>query len=219
MILNLKQECLNIYKNLPKEIQDKSIKIELDRGEVLYQKGQEPKSFFFIKEGLMALTDLSPNGNESLLRVHGENFFIGHRSFIVQENYHANAIALESTVLLRMPFIDVNDVLLNHPFLFKHLTQMIGRDLRMAEERINDLTGKRVKSRIIDTLLFLKKRDPDYPWTRREIGDFCGAKTETVTRVLGELEKKSLLLKNGREITIPDFEKLIDYKIESELES
>ena len=102
--------------------------------------------------------------------------------------------------------------------MLMHITQMLARDLRIAEERINDITGKRVTSRIIEALIFLKNREPDYVWTRREIGEFCGAKTETVTRTFSVLEKKGLIIKDGREVSIPDVNTLLDYRTEVDLE-
>ena len=103
------------------------------------------------------------------------------------------------------------------PKMLLHLSQTLARDLRIAEERFNDLTGKRVINRIIESLVFLKKRQPEYQWTRREIGEFCGAKTETVTRVLTRLEGEGLIVKDGRDINIPDVQKLLDFSEELEL--
>jgi DNA-binding MarR family transcriptional regulator len=88
---------------------------------------------------------------------------------------------------------------------------MLARDLRISEERFNDVTGKRVTSRITETLIYLKQHHPTYQWTRREIGEFCGAKTETVTRALSKLEKRGLINKVGREIHLNDINALLDY--------
>ena len=219
MKLNLKQICLNVYKQLPKNIIDNSVTLSLKKGEFLYNRGDRPNGFYFIKSGLMAITDISPNGNESLLRVYGEDFFIGHRTFIVNEEYHANSLALEDSTVIRLPFTSVEQLQNEYAGVLLHITQMLARDLRIAEERFNDLTGKRVMSRIIDSLLFLQKRKPDYQWTRREIGEFCGAKTETVTRSFSKLETLGLLQKNNREIIVPDTQKLLDYKHEFDLEA
>jgi CRP-like cAMP-binding protein len=202
MKLNLKQVCLNVYKQLPENITDSSVTLNLEKGDFLYHRGEKPNGFYFIKSGLMAITDISPNGNESLLRV-----------------YHASSLALEDSTVIRLPFTSVEQLQNEYAGVFLHITQMLARDLRMAEERFNDLTGKRVMSRIIDSLLFLQRRKPDYQWTRREIGEFCGAKTETVTRSFGKLEGLGLLQKNNREIIVPDPQKLLDYKHEFDLEA
>ena len=220
MQLNLKESCLNIFNHFPENLLSQGHKINLKKNQVLYKKGDiPPHGFYFIQKGLMALTDLSPSGNESLLRVHGDSFFLGHRSFLANEKYHATAVALESSELFFIRVENIDQFILGYPQVFKHLTIMLARDLRIAEERINDLTGKRAKSRVIDTILFLKRRDPHYSWTRREIGEFSGTKTETVTRIITELEGLGLVVKNGRLLSIPDSERLLDHRNESDFES
>lgn len=209
--LSFDHKLLNVFK-------EKAKKIELTRGDILYQKDESPHGFYYIESGLMALMNISPNGSESLLRVFSKNDFIGHRTFLCEDTYHAFSMSLCDTVLYRLPFFNVNDIF-EHRELNEYLLKTMARDLRFAEERINDLTGKKVTSRVVDALVFLKQRHNQYSWTRKEIGEFCGAKTETVTRELSKLEKLGLISKDGREIIINDIESLIAYKIESDLDS
>lgn len=219
MDFNRRSECLNIYNSLPSELLQKGERKTLEKGSFLYRKGDKPTGFYFIIKGLMALIDTNPNGHESLLRVHSENFFIGHRTFLVEESYHASSLCLENTEVVHINLKDIRDLQSLYPEVLIHITQMLARDLRFAEERFNDLSGKRVLSRIIDSILFLKHRKPGYPWTRREVGEFCGATTETVTRHLSKLEKLNLVKKDGRLVIIPDVSALLEYKNQTELES
>jgi CRP-like cAMP-binding protein len=184
------------------------------RGDMIYQKGEQPQGIYYITEGLVGLTDLSANGNEVMLRVFGHHFFFGHRSFIADEPYHATTICLKPTKLLYIPFRDVQQLCDEYPELLLHLTRSLAYELRIAEDKYNDLSGKAVMGRIIESLLFLKNRHPDYVWTRKEIGEFCGATTETVTRALTKLEKEGLITKRGREIDIHDENTLYQYSQE-----
>ena len=203
---------------LSDELVSQSSSIQIKKGDFLYKKFEKTKGLFYIQTGLVALTDLSPNGNESLFRVFTDQYFIGHRTFIENSTYHANAMALTNTHVLKLPYHSLEDLQEKAPDLVIHLLKVLSFDLRVSEERFNDLTGKRVLSRIIDSLIFLKENKPDYQWTRREIGEFCGAKTETVTRAFTKLEQLDLVNKDGRDIQIPDLEKLLAYKVEVDLE-
>ncbi|MEX0798986.1 MAG: Crp/Fnr family transcriptional regulator [Bacteriovoracaceae bacterium] len=197
--------------NLPPNILEKGVTKKFRKGDILFNKGDPSKNLTYINKGIVGLMNLAPNGHESLLRILGENFFLGYRSFLVGENYHASAMALSEGELLVFPYTGAEEVQSHLPELFLHLTRMLARDLRIAEERFNDITGKRVVSRIIETLIFLKQRHPNYQWTRREIGEFCGAKTETVTRALTKLEKAGLIQKEGREINLSNIQDLLKY--------
>lgn len=218
MRLSSKKFCRNIYTNLPSELLGRSKKINLQKGDSLYLKNENPKGFYFIESGLLALTDISPNGAETLLRIFSNDFFIGYRTFCEGGEYHASASALSDSIVYRLDFESLEDVQDTYPEVLMHLVKMLSIDLRISEERFNDLTGKRAMSRIIDSLIFLKQRQPGYQWTRREVGEFCGAKTETVTRSFSKLESVGLINKDGRDVQVPNFEKLLNYKDELDLE-
>jgi CRP-like cAMP-binding protein len=216
MKIRLGSGCLNRFDLTTKLKEFGRLRV-FNKGDVLYNKGDRPSGLYYINKGIVGLINLAPNGTESLLRVFGEQFFLGYRAFIVNEEYHATAMALTAVELIYFPFENVETILQTEPKLLVHLSQMLARDLRIAEERFNDLTGKRAINRIIESLVFLKIRQPDYQWTRREIGEFCGTKTETVTRVLTQLEEEGLLHKSGRDIEIVDINKLLEYSEELEL--
>ena len=210
----MKLHLNNAYDNkylLPEDLIGKGKIKKFKRGDILYNKGDNSRQLTYTLSGIVGLVNLSPNGHESLLRVFGEKFFVGYRSFLVDEDYHATAVALSDGELLIFPYQTAEEVLGEAPELFMHISRMLARDLRIAEERLNDITGKRVISRIIETLIFLKQRHPNYQWTRREIGEFCGAKTETVTRALTRLEKEGLIRKEGREILLGDIQELLNF--------
>jgi len=196
---------------LPEDLISKGKIKKFKRGDILYNKGDSSRQLTYTLSGIVGLVNLSSNGHESLLRVFGEKFFVGYRSFLVDEDYHATAVALSDGELLIFPYQNAEEILRDLPELFLHISRMLARDLRIAEERFNDITGKRVISRIIETLIFLKQRHPSYQWTRREIGEFCGAKTETVTRALTRLEKEGLIKKEGREIVLGDIQSLLNF--------
>ena len=216
MKIKLDAHCLNRFE-LTAELREFGRERVYSKGDVLYNKGDRPSGLYYIQDGMIGLINLATNGTESLLRIFGEKFFIGYRSFVVNEDYHATAVALTDVKLIYFPFENAESILTKCPKMLLHISQMLSRDLRMAEERFNDLTGKRAINRIIESLLFLKQRRPNYQWTRREIGEFCGAKTETVTRVLTQLENDGLIQKDGRDISIPDPKKLLEYSEDIEL--
>lgn len=175
-----------------------------EAGEFIYREGEKPENIFLIVDGLVGLVNMSMGGQETLLRVFGNDYIFGHRSLIAQENYHASALVLRKTNVITLCFHSPQDIIDNMPEFFPYISMILAKELKYAEQRFSDLTSKKVTSRIIESLLFLKSRYPDYKWTRREIGEFCGAQTETVTRALTKLEKEGLIEKKGRDILIVD---------------
>lgn len=202
---------------ISKEMMNSSHKKFLQKGEKLYEKGDIPSGIFYLSSGVIGLIDLSVSGNESLLRIFSKDNFVGHRSFLAHENYHATASVLSDSEVLFFPCDSIEKLISLYPDLLLFLTKQLARDLRRSEERLNDFTGKKVFLRIAQTLLYLKSKDGNYLWTRKEIGGFCGAKTETVTRALSFLESEKIIKKEGRKLIIPSIENFLDYIRKEEL--
>lgn len=186
------------------------VPIKASKGDIIYHQGDIPTGIYHVKTGHVGLVTVTPNGNETLLRVFGPNYFFGHRSLISNEEYHATTMALVETELVFIPKEDFDTIVHAKPNILMHVAQVLAKELRRAENKFRDLANSNVTARIIQALAFIKTRYPEHKWTRKEIGEYCGAKTETVSRVLGKLEKEGLIIKEGRSILVPSIEKLYD---------
>ncbi len=186
-------------------------KMTFKRGDFIFRKGDAPHGLYYIQQGLVGLVDLSSSGNEVMLRVFGRQYFTGHRSIAASENYHASAVALKQCEVYLLPLVTMKEIADFSEEISLHLVSTLALELRISEEKFNDITGKSVLGRISENLLFLKNRHPDYCWTRKELGEFCGAQTETVTRALTKLENEGLIRREGREIIIENEEHLLAF--------
>lgn len=177
---------------------------EYNAGEFVYREGDTPENIYLIEDGLVGLVNMAMNGQETLLRIFGNDYIFGHRSLVAEEKHHASAMVLRKSKILALCFHSVHEINDNMPEFLPVILKILAKELKYAEMRFAGITSKKVTSRIIESLIFLKNRYPEYKWTRREIGEFCGAQTETVTRALTKLEKEGLIRKDGREIIIVD---------------
>ena len=202
---------LNLKELLTQEQRDRIVAKNYKVGEVVYREGESPRGMYFLKSGILALTYISENGTESLLRIFTNCCLFGHRTFLAHGQYHATATVLKDAEVLFMDESLANEILKTNNDFVVRMAQNLAIDLKNAENRLRDMVGKRASQRVIETLIFLKHQTPDFSWTRREIGEFCGVKTETVSRALSELESNGLIERVGRTISILDEEKLINH--------
>ena len=86
----------------------------------------------------------------------------------------------------------------------------MARDLGHAELRMAGLLDKTVHKRVAESLLYLKLKHPNYTWSRREVAEYSGSTTETVSRVMTSLEGKNLIKKEGRDFIILDEQGLLE---------
>lgn len=196
---------------LSEEQRKKTLRKTIKKGKLLYRAGEVPKGFFYVEKGLFGLTIISENGVESLVRIFTPKSYLGHRSFLAEDIYHASALALKDSEVLFFPNEWIDSLFSQHPQILLAMSKRLAKDLKEAEMRLNDMVGKRAFNRVAEALLFLKNQNEEFPWTRKDIGEFCGVKTETVSRVLRDLEENNLIKKEGRLIEIINEDALINF--------
>ncbi len=205
-----------IYELLNPYIQN-TRKIELKRGQIVYNEGDCPESIYFVISGIVGLFHISESGKETFLRVFGKGSVFGHRSFLADTCYHATSIVLSPCTLQVISKEDYDKILSQHPHVLREITKIIAKDLGEAELRLAGLQDKPVMTRVIQALVFLKLKYPDQTWTRKEIAEFSGSTFETVTRVMTKLADIGLIIKNGRDFTIANNDRLIEFSTEETL--
>ena len=189
------------------QISSKSFK----KNEIVYHQGDAPKYVYEVQSGYIGLIAISNDGKEILLRVFNKGQFFGHRTLLSNETYHATTIALTDTQVKRIIRYDFEAEIQTNNHSLLHITQVLAKELRRSENKFTELATTKVDSRILQTLAFLRTRYPHYQWTRKEVGEYCGAKTETVSRVLTKAHNEGLISKDGRKINIIDLERLYEF--------
>ncbi|EQC44054.1 Crp/Fnr family transcriptional regulator [Bacteriovorax sp. Seq25_V] len=198
----------DLLKLLTKEECQEVTTFNFKKSDIIYNEGDAPLGLYFINKGYIGLTRLSVSGSETLLRVFSPKYFFGHRSLMANEAYHANATALVNSEITFIPKECFSKIIARDNTLLVYIAQILAKELRIAENKFSSLASSKVTARIVQTLAFLRTKYPDYKWTRKEIGEYCGAKTETVSRVLTVLEEQELIKKDGRSIEVIDYERL-----------
>ena len=201
---NLCGKCLH-------EIEAESRTLSFKKGNIIFHKNESIGRLYLVTKGLMGLVDTAKNGEESLLRVFGERDYFGYRTFLNEEedSIQANVVALSDVKLIMLPFTSSLELQVYQPKLFLHLVSLLSNDLKNAERRMSSLVGKQVFERLIEGLLYLNKRFPNYTLSRKQLGDFCGATSETIARKLTDLENEGLIKRIGRKVSIVDEQKLL----------
>lgn len=177
--------------------------------EFIYTDGQKPAGFFYIKSGLIGLEKLSPNGKQSLLRIYSKQRFFGYRSLLGQDEYYASTVALKPSEITYFPFQNLEQLQQKVPEVFQYFTVFLASELKEAELRLSRASCMKMKSRVIDSLLYFKNNHENYAWTYREIGEYSGGETETVIRICNQLAKLGAIKKEKRRWSIIDAEKLL----------
>jgi CRP-like cAMP-binding protein len=121
--------------------------VKLDAFEVLYNRNDEIRYMFIVKDGSV-LSFKSTDGRIIPLNLAMNSGFIGEDAVFKLSHYDSAAIALEPTTLIKVKKSDIQEVLRNSPDWMKNLMDTLSHRLLSAEEILHEF--KISDSRLMD---------------------------------------------------------------------
>ena len=190
--------------------------IHLDTGKTLFRQGQAAERFYFLREGLVKLFRLSPEGDEKIIEIMRprETFAEAVMFMGAQGRYPVNAEAInESRVYAFEQKIFLNLLRESSEATFGLLGSM-SRRLHMLVNQIESLTLQNATYRLVAYLLEQIPRDvktsPEVQLTTPKgvIASRLAIQPETLSRILSKLRQGELIEVHGNHITIRDVQAL-----------
>ena len=174
-------------------------------------------SVYFILSGWVKIRTYNLDGKEVTLNIVGRGEVFGEMAPLDEVPRSTDVITLTPTMVANMPANDFVHLLHTEPQSGIHLAKLMARRLRQVNRRLR-LRESDATSRVADILLFLAEGQgtqktmgieiPNLP--HRELSSLSGMARETVTRVLGKLEKKGLIQRSSDAFQIVDIDALED---------
>jgi CRP/FNR family transcriptional regulator, cyclic AMP receptor protein len=177
-------------------------------------------SVYFILSGWVKIRTYNIDGKEVTLNILGQGELFGEMAALDESPRSTDVITLTPTIIGNMPSADFVKLMNTEPQAGIRLAKIMARRLRQLNRRLR-LRESDATSRVADILLFLSEGQgkksqhgieiPNLP--HREISSLSGMARETVTRVLGKLEKKGLIHREQDTLCIPNPDALEDLLI------
>ena len=175
----------------------------------LYERGQEiplvERGIWQVNRGVVQLFQLNPQGKETLLGWGMENSFFGHWLTDL-ETLQVKAM---SDVYLQWYSVSEID---QNPLLAQTILMQLRSRIQQTEKLLTIVGLKTVENRLVELLMLLsqylgQEKDSSIRirvrFTHQNLADAINTTRVTVTRLLGELQKKGFItLDNDRHINI-----------------
>lgn len=173
-----------------------------DRGDDIFEEGDEPHSFVSVVEGRVKIYKRLASGKDLILQIFGVGDPLGAVAVFEGRPYPASAQAIEPTTCLLIPRQAFLALLERSPSLV--LGALSGLTLRLIEltDRLTELTGSGVEARFARLLLklgdqFGQQRPGGifvpFPLSRQELADMTGTTIETCIRIMSRWGKDQVL--------------------------
>ena len=193
-------------------LQKEVVKVELDKGLTLFQKGDRSDGTYILVYGLIKLGIPSSHGNDKVLELIRPSQSFGEAMMFLEEPYPFYAEAVESSLLLRLPKNALMRLIEQSPVIAKQM--MLGLSFRL-HGFIRDVERHSLQNatqRVIDYLLQVSERqgalEIHLELKKNLVASLLNLSPETFSRVLHQLVEEELIQVNGSNIHIECSESL-----------
>jgi CRP/FNR family transcriptional regulator, cyclic AMP receptor protein len=203
------------FEDLPESVVEKAIAQVITRqhpaNRVILLENDWGTSVYFILSGWVKIRTYNMDGKEVTLNILGPGELFGEMAALEEAPRSTDVITLTPTIIGGMPANEFVRLVNTEPQAGIHLAKLMARRLRQLNRRLR-LRESDSTSRVADILLFLAEGQgkqskmgieiPNLP--HRELSSLSGMARETVTRVLGKLEKKGVISRQQDTLCIVD---------------
>jgi CRP-like cAMP-binding protein len=185
----------------------------LQKGDRLFQRGDQPKGFFLVVWGQVKLAFTSAQGNEKVVEILGPLQSFGEAVMFLDQPYPVLGEALADTLVLHIGAAAVFGQIEQDPRFARKL--LAGMSIRL-HSMVRDVESYALRSstqRVIGYLLQLAESVPcvaqgeravELPTSKQVIASRLSLTPETLSRIFHELSDAGLISVQGKHIVIHD---------------
>jgi CRP-like cAMP-binding protein len=180
------------------------------RGEILLSEGEPSRLVFFVVSGVVKLFKTSPDGKEQIIYLVRPHESFNELPLFGEGLSLASAEAMTPVVYYALEKNDLRKLLAGHPKLAENVLQVLAQRLEQLISLVEDLSFRRVTSRVAKILLeYLSDQDsPPRRLTQQEMAAMAGTAREMIGRSLKLLEEEGKVRLDRHRIVIKDKEAL-----------
>ena len=177
------------------------LKKSFGKNDIIFEEGNLPLHYYQIISGEIKMSNYNDEGREFIQGIFYKEQSFGEPPLFLNQNYPANAIAVEDAEILLLPKDNFMKLLQENATvsikIIENLAQRLYYKSVMAAEISTHEPEHRVLKLIDHGIAYFnfKKETNGYliNFTRQQIGDLTGLRVETVIRAIKALEKKGEL--------------------------
>lgn len=170
--------------------------------EVLYHKGDRIERVILIRQGLVKLVSYLPNGRARIVRLHGNNHWLGLEG-LVEPCFEHTAIAICGVDAMQIPLKTFQRMQQDDPGQFYQVMRQGYEDLFQADRWIADFSTGEIKPRVARLLEYLAELEYGQPRDRielltvNEMAEILGVTPESVSHHIAAFKRAAILMKDG----------------------
>ena len=178
-----------------------ALKKSFDKNEIIFEDGNLPTHYYQIISGEVKMSNYNDDGREFIQGIFYTNQSFGEPPLFLNQNYPANAIAIEDAEILLLTKSSFMQLLQENANVSIKIIENLAQRLYYKSVMAAEMSTQEPEHRILKLMdhgiayFNFKKEENGYliNFTRQQIGDLTGLRVETVIRTIKALEKKGVL--------------------------
>jgi CRP-like cAMP-binding protein len=178
-----------------------ALKKYFDKTAVIFEEGNLPAFYYQIVSGEVKMSNYNDDGREFIQGIFYKDQSFGEPPLFLNQDYPANAIAVEDSEILLLSKNNFMKLLEENPFVSIKIIQNLAQRLYYKSVMAAEMSTQEPEHRVLKLMdhgiayFNFQKDENGYliNFTRQQIGDLTGLRVETVIRTIKALEKKGVL--------------------------
>ena len=171
---------------------------------------------YAIKSGAMKTSISNAEGQEQVLEFHLPGDLLGFDAFN-SGTHSCDAIALEDTLLCKIPKDDFDDLCGRLPGIRKEMMHQMGKEIAHNQSLLLSLGQQQTDERLATFLLEISAHFQSrgfsgnefvIPMPRQDLSNYLGMAVETLSRIISRMTEERLIKIDRRLVTILDINRL-----------
>lgn len=204
-----------------KEIQELLLRAHVHRltkGSALFEQGDEAQRFFLLADGRLKVTQVTPDGQQVVVRYIGPGEMFGCVAVTGQQSYPGTASAALDSVVVAWSAAEASALVEKHPKFGAQILKMMSGRVQEAHARMREMATERVERRVARTLLRLAREagtrteagiEIAMPLSRQDVAEMTGTTLFTVSRILSGWEHDGLVETGRQRVVIKQAHALV----------
>ena len=187
-----------------------SRRISCARNEPVFAEGDAAADLYLIESGRVSISSRADDGRESMMALMERGDLFGDMGLFDGMGRSANARALETSRLVRVPYPAVRACFDAQPELLWTVVAFLSRRLRVTDMALADAMFLDVPARTAKRLLELAGEEDQFvlPLTQEELASLVGASRERVNKAIASFIRLGWIEQIDRRYRITNREQL-----------
>lgn len=176
------------------------------KGTIIFGQDGDAHGFYLIHKGSVKISKISPTGKEMLIEILGHGKTFGEAGILGQQTNADNAMTAEDSEIFFIPKKDFQQILTQHPELYKSVVQSLIRWMDTLHVVIENISLTSARDRVWTYICRLQQEQNKpvlhLPGKKHDVALMLGLRPETFSRTLADLEAEGLIKMNHKQIQV-----------------